>query len=278
MIAHEQLAEVQGTDSAAEQPEAATTLIDQVETATGWREALLARVHPADHRISDEDIFAILNDESEGLTAAELCARSGVTVPMYCVWKSKYRQLSLEELRQARRREQRRRYSIIGLAVLVATLSAGAIVVGLSWAMLSAITGSTASPPVIAATPSQVEPAQLAARVEPRQELARVGPAIVEQPLPKRLTIDPQPQPAAEAPIEEAGYRIQVTAADTEQQGLAMVAKLESAGYPAYMMRAVVGDKNVFRVRVGPFETQPEAEKIAADLRTAGYKGVWIAR
>ena len=42
--------------------------------------------------------------------------------------------------------------------------------------------------------------------------------------------------------------------------------------------RAVVGTKEVFRVRVGPFETLPEAEKIAAQLRSAGYAGAWIAR
>ena len=31
-------------------------------------------------------------------------------------------------------------------------------------------------------------------------------------------------------------------------------------------------------IRVGPFETLPEAEKIAAQLRSAGYAGAWIAR
>ena len=76
----------------------------------------------------------------------------------------------------------------------------------------------------------------------------------------------------------ETGYRIQVTAADTDQQGRAVVAQLASQGYPAYITRAVVGNKDVFRVRVGPFETLPAAEEIATQLRSAGYAGVWIAR
>ena len=88
----------------------------------------------------------------------------------------------------------------------------------------------------------------------------------------------PQSRPRTQATTAETGYRIQVTAADTEQQGRDMVAQLVSAGYPAYMTAAVVGNKNVFRVRVGPFDSLPAAEKIAAQLRSGGYAGVWIAR
>ena len=76
----------------------------------------------------------------------------------------------------------------------------------------------------------------------------------------------------------ETGYRIQVTAADTDQQGRAVVAQLASRGYPAYMTRAVVGNKDLFRVRVGPFETLAAAEEMADRLQSAGYVGVWIAR
>jgi SPOR domain len=259
VTAHEDRAEVLDTDSA----------VVQVETGTTWREALSARLHPADHRISDEDIFAILHDEGDGHTAAELCATSGVTVPMYCVWKSKYRQMDLDELRKTRRRERRRRYTVIGLTFLVATLSIGGIVVGLSWAVLSAFTGSTASPSATAAAASDVEPGRVSAQGDR---------AIAGTPATRMATIDPQSRTDAEATTAETGYRIQVAAADTEHQGRAMVAQLASAGYPAYMTRAVVDSKNVFRVRVGPFDALADAETIAATLRAAGYAGVWIAR
>lgn len=258
MIAHGPLGEVQETGSA----------VAEVVTGTTWREALLARVWPADHRISDQDIFAILNGGGDGHTAAELCAASGVTVPMYCVWKSKYRQLDLDELRQARRREQRRRYTVIGLVLLIATLLTGGIVVGLASAVWSAFTGSTASPSATATAASDLEPGRVSVPGEPR--LVRQHATTV--------TVDPPSPSDAVAPTAETGYRIQVKAADSDQQGRAVVAQLASRGYPAYMTRAVVGNKDVFRVRVGPFETLPAAEEIAGRLRSAGYVGVWIAR
>lgn len=259
MVAHEPLDEVQDTDSA----------IAQVEARPTWREALLARLRPADYHVSDEDIFNILNDQSQELTAADLCANSGVTVPMYCVWKSKYRQLSLEELREARRREQRRRYTVIGLALCIATLSIGGGIVGLSWAMLSAFTGSTAVASATATAASGFEPGRVSNQTQPQP---------VAKPATTTTPILPPSRSRNTATTVESGYRIQVTAADTEQQGRDMVAQLVSAGYPAYMTAAVVGNKNVFRVRVGPFDSLPAAEKIAAQLRSGGYAGVWIAR
>lgn len=269
MIAHEPLVEVQDTDSA----------VAQVETGTTWREALLARVWPVDHRVSDEDIFAILNSGGDGHTAAELCAASGITVPMYCVWKSKYRQLDLDELRQARRREQRRRYSVIGLVLLIATLLTGGIVVGLGWAVWSAFMGSTASPSATSTAASDLQPRRLADRNAKREAgLSAPEPGLDRPQATKTVTVDPPSPSEAVSVTVETGYRIQVTAADTDQQGRDVVAQLASRGYPAYMTRAVVGNKDVFRVRVGPFETLPAAEEIATQLRSAGYAGVWIAR
>jgi cell division septation protein DedD len=290
VIAQEHLAEVQDTDSA----------VAEVETVTTWRDALLAHLRPADHRISDEEIFAILNDADEGGSTAELCASSGVTLPMYCVWKSKYRQLGLDELRQARRREQRRRYTVIGLVLLAATLSIGGVVAGISWAVLSAIAGSSVTPPAtapvasyredrpataptapqIVAKPASEVVAKPASQVVAKPASPIVAPAsrVVAPPASQSVASAPQERSEADATIAETGYRIQVTAADSDQQGRAMVAKLTSAGYPAYTTRAVVGTREVFRVRVGPFETLPEAEKVAARLRSAGHAGVWIAR
>ncbi len=258
MIAHEHLAEVQDTD----------TPFVQVETGTTWREALSAYLHPADHRISDEDIFAILNEAGEGDTAAELCANNGVTVPMYCVWKSKYRQMDLDQLRKTRRREQRRRYTVVGLILLFATLSIGGVVVGLSWAVLSAFTGPAASPSTNAAAASGIQPGRLSAQ----------GGQAIGGEAGMIATIDQQSRTDADAAIAETGYRIQVAAADTEQQGRDRVRELVSAGYPAYMTRAVVDGKHVFRVRVGPFDALAEAARVAASLRSAGYTGAWIAR
>jgi cell division septation protein DedD len=304
VIVEQHPAEVQDTDGAPAQVEAVTT---EVETVTTWRDALLARLHPADHRISDEDIFAILNEEGDGQTAAELRAAHDVTVPMYCVWKAKYRQLSLEELRQARRREQRRRYTIAGVILLASTLSLGGIAVGLSWAMMSVLMGSASASSTIAAAASALDagskdpaprtinagskgPAPRtidAGSKDPERDAGSKDPerdAGSKDPERDAGSKDPAPRTPApsrsvvEATAAETGYRIQVTTADTEQLARTAAAKLESAGYPAYVTHVVVNNNSLFRIRVGPFETLPAAEKTANELRAAGYAGVWIAR
>jgi hypothetical protein len=222
-----------------------------VEPATTWRAALSAWVRPSGHHVSDEDIFAILNGGSDGEAADELCAARGVTVPMYCVWKSKYRKLDLDQLRQARRVEHRRRHTVIGLVLLTVVLLTGGIGASLVWAVSSTF----------------------------KDEPAAAAPvASVLKPIPAPATNAPSPVPDPAPATVETGYRIQVTAAETEQQGVALVTRLKSQGYPAYLMPAVVGNRDVFRVRVGSFDTLPAAQEVAARLKSAGYSGAWIAR
>jgi len=247
--------EVQETDSA----------VAEVEPGPTWREALWACVHPADHHLSDEDIFTILNGEGDDAAVAELCATKGVTLPRYCVLKLKYRQLGLEQLRKARRREQRRRYTAVGAVALVATLLIAGIGVALVGAVTSTVKSVTAAP-----SAAEVEPER---RHSPASPPVQTRTATVESARAKpRVSADPV------APITETGYRIQVTAAETDQEGRALVAQLASKGYPTYMTRATVGNRDVFRVRVGPFDTLPMAEEVAIQLRSAGYEGAWIAR
>ena len=247
--------EVQETDSA----------VAEVESGPTWREALWDCVRTSDHRLSDQDIFTILNGEGDDAAVALLCDTKGVTLPMYCVLKLKYRQLGLEQLRKARRREQRRRYSAIGAVALVATLFIAGIGVALVGAVTSTVKGVALAPSAAEAEP-EPRPSPASPPVQTRAvalEPARAKP---------RLSAD------VAAPITETGYRIQVTAAETDEEGRALVAQLASKGYSAYMTRATVGNKDVFRVRVGPFETLPMAEEVALQLRSAGYEGAWIAR
>jgi cell division septation protein DedD len=250
--------EVEETDSAAAASEPGTT----------WREALSSCVTPADHRLSDEEIFTILNGERDDAVVAELWAARNVSLPMYCVWKSKYRQLDLEQLRNARRREQRRRHAVIGAAVIAATVFVVGIGGGLVWAVSSTFKGLTTVSSAATVKPQRT-PHASSATVEPRPIIQRTS---------QSETANPRPVSVAVAPAAETGYRIQVTAAETEQEGRAAVAQLAAKGYRAYMTRVTVGSKNVVRVRVGPFDTALAAEEIATQLRSAGYQDVWIAR
>jgi cell division septation protein DedD len=238
-----------------------------VEPVTTWRKALAARVRPSDHHISAEEIFAILNGWSEGDTAAERCAAAGVTVPMYCVWKSKYQQLGLDQLRNRRRYEYYRRHAVIGLVLLSAIVLTGGTAASLVWAVSSTFTilgESTLAIPAVESDDRQTTPSGGAATNLVR---ARAVSAV-------------EPRSPADAPAADVktGYRIQVRAAETDREGRALVDRLTSQGYSAYMTRAVVGNSDVFRVRVGPFDTFSAAEEIAVRLRSDGYDGAWIAR
>lgn len=243
----------------------------QVEPQTTWRDALVARIRPSDHDVSDEDVYALLTDDSEGMTTAELCAARGVTLPMYCVWKRKYQRLSLDQLRAERSRERQRRYAIIGLACAVVALVAGGITVSATRAMFASSTVAAESPASRSSTPV----ASAAAAPAPLAPSPAVG-----QPRAQPVSAAPRRQTAASdlPAVVETGYRIQVTAADDLDEGREMVARLTSDGYPAYLTRATVGNSEVFRVRVGPFETLAAAEETASRLRAAGHAGAWITR
>ena len=242
----------------------------QVEPQTTWRDALVARIRPSDHYVSDEDVYALLTDDSEGMTTAELCAARGVTLPMYCVWKRKYQRLSLNQLRAERSRERQRRYAIVGLACAVVALLAGGITVSAARAMFASST--------VAAEPAARTSTPVASAAAAPAPLA--PPPAVGQPRVQPVSSAPRRQTAAaDLPaVVETGYRIQVTAADDLDEGREMVARLTSDGYPAYLTRATVGNSEVFRVRVGPFETLAAAEETASRLRAAGHAGAWITR
>ena len=244
-----------------------------------WRDALVARLRPADHHVTDDDVYAILNGTDDAATA-ELCAAKGVTLPMYCVWKRKYLRLTLDQVRAERRGERRRRYTAIGASMAAAVMVAGVVAVAAARAVVGSMEVAAQSPPVrVAALPEPAPiPRQQTAAVEARPaSAARVAPAAPVS-APKAAAPRHQATPDDVPAVVETGYRIQVTAADNLEEGRAMVARLTSAGYPAYMTRATIGTSNVFRVRVGPFETLAAAEEAASRLRTAGYAGAWIAR
>lgn len=226
-----------------------------------WTAAVFASLRPSDHHVSDDEIFEILNAGSDGETTADLCAAKGVTVPMYCVWKSKYRGLSLEQLRKVRRRKHWRARCLLGVIVAAAVIGAGGIVFG-----LARVTRTT-----IAVPAEPVPPVQM--RIAPVATESRETVSTPSEPLPQ-----PAAPPDAPPPILEPGYKVQVAAANTLQEGRALVERLASLGYPAYLSQTMVSDIEVFRVRVGPFDTLPPAEEIQSQLRRDGYKGAWIAR
>src|SRR5262245_61554235 len=103
----------------------------QAEPEKTWTDAVVARLRPGGHHLSDDEIFGIVNAVSDREVAMDVLAAKGVTLPMYCLWKAKYRHLTLEEFRQTRRMELWRARSRLGLLIAVTVLGGGGIVVGL---------------------------------------------------------------------------------------------------------------------------------------------------
>jgi cell division septation protein DedD len=252
-------------------PQASESVV-HVDREKTWTDAVFASLRPTGHHVSDDEIFEILNGGSDQETAADLCAAKGVTVPMYCVWRAKYRHLNLDELRKVRRRELWRARALLGVLLAATVLGAGGIGFGLARVAYVKITA--------AAEPQR--PVTLAAEPTPPIHV-QIAPAVPDSPqvvstAPEATPMEPATLSDSLPPTAEPGYSVQVAAADSLQQGRVLVERLAVAGYPAYLSRAFVGDIEVFRVRVGPFDARPAAEEIASQLRRDGYQGAWIAR
>jgi cell division septation protein DedD len=195
---------------------------------------------------------------------------------MYCAWKAKYRNSSLEELRRARRREHWRARSVLGVLLVTAMLGAGGIVFGLARAAQANITGAATS------MPADV-PADLKVRAPYSEAEVRIDPVADhsrdEVSVPSKTTpVEDAALSDALAPPTDPGFKVQTGAAPTVQEGRALMERLAAAGYPAYLFRAIVRDVEVFRVRVGPFDTLSAAEAMASQLQRDGFDGAWVVR
>jgi cell division septation protein DedD len=242
------------------------------ERETTWRDAFLASLRPSDRHVSDDEIFEILKAGSEGEAAAQLFAAKSVTLPMYCVWKAKYRHLDLEQLREVRRMELWRTRAVLAVFLTVTVLGTGAIVVSLARAVQANFTRvvEARSPGTLRPTTPSTESTQVS---RTQQE-----PAPPPTPAPEvRLIRQASRADALPATAERGGYKIQVAARPSLQEARELLQQLTSAGYLAYLLQANVGNTDVVRVRVGPFDTLAAAQKTAYRLRRDGYNDAWIA-
>jgi len=244
-----------------------------VEPRATWTRSLLAGLGAGDSHVTADEIFEILHADTDE-RGADLCAAARITLPRYCVWKTKYGRLTVDELRRARRREQLR----IRLAVAALSTATVAAIVMVAVVVVSRFPRAAQSSVARAADPplKMTEAALLPARalVLPPVPLPTAGvPSLVP----------PVELAAAAPPAEidartESGYTVQVAAAPTEREARAIVERLTAAGHSAYVSRAAVRNSDVFRVRVGPFEARADAQDAAERLHRDGYAGAWVAR
>ena len=231
---------------------------------------VLTHFGACDGRFSDEQVFEVLREgEADGQSTADLCAAHGITIPMYCVWKAKYRNLSLDRLRAVRRKaEWQARLRLTGVLVAVLGLAAagpGVLLVSGRDAQPAQEEQATAAAPAVGAPASSPDVARAPAPA-PASEPAPVSvPAVA-------------PRAPAPPPSPSAGYSVQVAAAPSLADAQGIVTALGEAGHQAYVLPITVGDVEHFRVRVGPFDSQREADDRARALARSGFAGAWVAR
>ena len=99
-------------------------------------------------------------------------------------------------------------------------------------------------------------------------------------PPPSKAAAPPAPTPAPAAAASDAGGRqwaVQVAAVTERSAADAIAKRLSSKGYAAYVVAPTDGT-SVFRVRVGRFNSQREAEPVKARLEKEEQYKPWITR
>jgi cell division septation protein DedD len=222
-------------------------------------------------RFTDEQVFSLLRAaEGEPGHMKALCEAYGVTVPAYCLWKARYGQLTLEELRSARAVESRRAFVRHGLvaAAIVVTLAT----VGLSinaWVAPAEPVTETRLATAAREKGTTPLPVSTASSIQPAASPRTAAPAGVPIAVP-----DLRP-PDTEAYL---GYSVQLAAVPDLREASGKVELLTSAGYAAYLLPTTTGDITLHRVRVGPFESLRDAQDVLRRLKRDGYEGGWIAK
>lgn len=114
----------------------------------------------------------------------------------------------------------------------------------------------------VAAQTSLIKPDHTAADM---REIAAVKPApsMVEQP---------------KTTVVKSAFAIQVFSFKDKERAEASLKQLKEKGYPAYVMMSDLGPRGVFyRVRVGSFTTEGEAEKILGSVNKDFKSGIIVS-
>ena len=93
-----------------------------------------------------------------------------------------------------------------------------------------------------------------------------------------------RPAPAAKSAARPAaapqgsGFAVQIAALNVRSEADAIAKRLASKGYAAYVMAPAAGTPQIYRVRIGKFDSRREAESIAAKLEKEEQFKPWITR
>ena len=83
---------------------------------------------------------------------------------------------------------------------------------------------------------------------------------------------------ASEAPQGPGGYAVQIAALNLRSEADAIAKRLSAKGYAAYVLNPPAGTPQIYRVRIGKFESRREAETIATKLEKEEQFKPWVTR
>ncbi|MBR5129920.1 MAG: septal ring lytic transglycosylase RlpA family protein [Alphaproteobacteria bacterium] len=100
------------------------------------------------------------------------------------------------------------------------------------------------------------------------QNIASVKPVVISEQVQEAKLTPPTEEPKLITPI--SGHYIQAGAFSNAQNAEKLKQSLEEFG-PVQLYETTVNDKTLLRVRMGPLETQENAQELLEKLKTAGY-------
>ena len=116
---------------------------------------------------------------------------------------------------------------------------------------------------------------------EPAEETDPAFEDVVAEPEPVPTSGQPQAPPGlpADDPSLASGWVIQVASPDNEAEARALQAQLSRDGFPTFVVEAEVRGSSVWRVRVGRYGAQADAERVATALSARSDIGdTWVTQ
>jgi cell division septation protein DedD len=147
------------------------------------------------------------------------------------------------------------------------------------------------SDPTAAAAPPAVDDLTYTDRLQastPSPEQLKAPEQLAQPAAAPRAATPPPPAPAGAAPARPAataagaapvtGYAVQIAALNVRSEADAIAKRLSSKGYAAYVLSPASGTPQIYRVRIGRFESRREAETMATKLEKEEQFKPWVTR
>ena len=147
------------------------------------------------------------------------------------------------------------------------------------------------SDPTAAAAPPAVDDLTYTDRLQastPSPERLKAPEQPAQPAAAPRAATPPPPAPASAAPARPAataagaapvtGYAVQIAALNVRSEADAIAKRLSSKGYAAYVLSPASGTPQIYRVRIGRFESRREAETMATKLEKEEQFKPWVTR